>query len=118
MRLSHEIITVHTKHRFAIARGGSSEYRVVRVTVTDGDSAQGWGEAAPNRFYGESVESVAAALARFAPLLESADPWASRFTVFGASIRPRPRAPASRSRSRRAPPSSSSGSPRRPSTRS
>jgi L-Ala-D/L-Glu epimerase len=76
MRLSHEIITVHTKHRFVIARGGSSEYRVVRVTVTDGDGAQGWGEAAPNRFYGESVESVAAALGRFAPLLASADPWA------------------------------------------
>jgi L-Ala-D/L-Glu epimerase len=76
MRLSHEIITVRTKHRFVIARGGSSEYRVVRVTVTDGDGAQGWGEAAPNRFYGESVESVAAALARFAPLLEAADPWA------------------------------------------
>ncbi|MDQ3997410.1 MAG: dipeptide epimerase [Gemmatimonadota bacterium] len=76
MRLSHEIITVHTKHRFVIARGGSSEYRVVRVTVTDGDGAQGWGEAAPNRFYGESVQTVEAALARFAPLLESADAWA------------------------------------------
>jgi L-alanine-DL-glutamate epimerase-like enolase superfamily enzyme len=76
MRLRHEVITVHTKHPFVIARGGSSEYRVVRVTVTDGDGAEGWGEAAPNRFYGESVESVAAALDRFAPLLDAADPWA------------------------------------------
>lgn len=76
MRLRHEVITVHTKHPFVIARGGSSDYRVVRVTVTDADGAEGWGEAAPNRFYGESVESVAGALARFAPLLESADPWA------------------------------------------
>jgi L-alanine-DL-glutamate epimerase-like enolase superfamily enzyme len=76
MRLRHEVITVHTKHPFVIARGGSSEYRVVRVTVIDDDGAEGWGEAAPNRFYGESVESVAAALARFAPLLEAADPWA------------------------------------------
>jgi L-Ala-D/L-Glu epimerase / N-acetyl-D-glutamate racemase len=76
MRLRHEVIAVHTKHPFVIARGGSSEYRVVRVTVTDTDGAEGWGEAAPNRFYGESVESVAAALARFAPLLETADPWA------------------------------------------
>jgi L-Ala-D/L-Glu epimerase / N-acetyl-D-glutamate racemase len=75
MRLSHEVVTVHTKHPFVIARGGSSEYRVVRVTVTD-DGAEGWGEAAPNRFYGESVETVAAALARFAPLLETADAWA------------------------------------------
>ena len=76
MRLRHDVITVHTKHPFVIARGGSSEYRVVRVTVTDTDGAEGWGEAAPNRFYGESVESVGAALARFAPLFEEADPWA------------------------------------------
>lgn len=76
MRLRHEVITVHTKHPFVIARGGSSEYRVVRVTVTDSDGAEGWGEAAPNRFYGESVESVEAALARFGPLFETADPWA------------------------------------------
>jgi L-alanine-DL-glutamate epimerase-like enolase superfamily enzyme len=76
MRLRHEVVTVHTKRPFVIARGGSSEYRVVRVTVIDADGAEGWGEAAPNRFYGESVESVAAALARFAPLVESANPWA------------------------------------------
>jgi L-Ala-D/L-Glu epimerase len=76
MRLRHEVVTVHTKHPFVIARGGSSEYRVVRIVVTDDDGAEGWGEAAPNRFYGESVETVAAALGRFAPLLESADPWA------------------------------------------
>jgi L-alanine-DL-glutamate epimerase-like enolase superfamily enzyme len=76
MRLRHEIITVHTRHPFVIARGGSSEYHVVRVTVTDNDGAEGWGEAAPNRFYGESVETVVAALTRFGALLESADPWA------------------------------------------
>src|SRR5688572_9428811 len=76
MRLRHEVVTVHTKRPFVIARGGSSEYRVVRVTATDADGAEGWGEAAPNRFHGESVESVAAALARFAPLLATADPWA------------------------------------------
>jgi L-alanine-DL-glutamate epimerase-like enolase superfamily enzyme len=76
MRVRHDVVTVHTKHPFVIARGGSSEYRVVRITVTDADGADGCGEAAPNRFYGESVESVIAALARFAPLLERADGWA------------------------------------------
>jgi L-alanine-DL-glutamate epimerase-like enolase superfamily enzyme len=76
MRVRHEILTVHTKHPFVIARGGASEHRVVRVTVTDADGAEGWGEAAPNRFYGESAETVVAALARLAPLLEAADPWA------------------------------------------
>ena len=76
MHLRHDVITIHTRHPFVIARGGSSEYRVVRVTVIDEDGAEGWGEAAPNRFYGESVASVVEALARFAPLLETADPWA------------------------------------------
>ena len=76
MHLRHEVLTVHTTHPFVIARGGASEHRVVRVTVTDRDGAEGWGEAAPNRFHGETVESVVAALARFAPLLAGADPWA------------------------------------------
>jgi L-alanine-DL-glutamate epimerase-like enolase superfamily enzyme len=76
MRLGHEIVTVRTKYPFVIARGGSSEHRVVRVTVRDADGAEGWGEAAPNRFYGESADSVCAALARLAPLLENADAWA------------------------------------------
>ena len=33
MKLSHEIIALRTTHPFVIARGGSSEYRVVRVTA-------------------------------------------------------------------------------------
>jgi L-alanine-DL-glutamate epimerase-like enolase superfamily enzyme len=75
MHLSHEVVTVQTKHPFIIARGGSSEWRTVVVRVRDGDGAEGWGEAAPSRFYGETPESVVGALARFAPLLEDADAW-------------------------------------------
>ena len=75
MKLTHEVRTVHTRHPFVIARGGSSDWRVVTVTVTDRDGAQGIGEAAPSRFYGETPESVVAALARFAPLLADADSW-------------------------------------------
>jgi len=75
MLLSHQTLTVHTRHPFVIARGGASEWRVVWVKVTDADGAEGWGEAAPSRFYGETPESVAAALGRVAPLLERADPW-------------------------------------------
>ena len=75
MKLSHEIVTVHTTHPFIIARGGSSEYRTVMVRVTDGDGAEGWGEAAPSRFYGETPETVIAALGRIAPVLEGADAW-------------------------------------------
>ncbi len=75
MRLSHEIVTVHTTHPFIIARGGSSEYRTVMVRVADGDGAEGWGEAAPSKFYGETPETVVAVLGRIAPLLENADAW-------------------------------------------
>jgi L-alanine-DL-glutamate epimerase-like enolase superfamily enzyme len=75
MKLSHEILSVHTKHTFTISRGGASEWRVVAVRVTDADGAEGWGEAAPSRFYGENADTVAIALGQFAPVLEKADPW-------------------------------------------
>jgi len=75
MKLSHEIITLRTTHPFIIARGGSSEYRVVRVTVTDDDGATGWGEAAPSRHYGETADTVVAALPTYAAVLEGADAW-------------------------------------------
>ena len=76
MKLSWEIVTVRTKHPFIIARGGSSEWRVVWVTVTDADGARGRGEAAPSRFYGETADTVVAALERYAPVLQDADAWA------------------------------------------
>ena len=76
MKLEHEIFRIHTKHAFTIARGGASEWRVVMVRVTDRDGADGWGEAAPSRFYGENADTVLAALEPFAPVLERADAWA------------------------------------------
>ena len=63
MQLHAEVLTVHTTHPFVIARGGFSEYRVVWVRVRDVDGAEGWGEAAPSRFYGETADSVMAAMA-------------------------------------------------------
>jgi len=75
MRLSHEIITLHTKHPFIIARGGSSDYRVVRVTVTSDDGETGWGEAAPSKYYGETADTVVSVLPALAVVLESADGW-------------------------------------------
>ena len=75
MKLSHEIIALHTKHPFIIARGGSSEYRVVRVTVTDDDGQTGWGEAAPSKHYGETADTVASVMPVLAPLLREADGW-------------------------------------------
>ena len=75
MRLSWEVVTVHTRHAFVIARGGSSEHRVVRITITDDDGATGWGEAAPNRFYGENADTAVAALAQLAPVVERCEPF-------------------------------------------
>ena len=75
MKLSHEIVVLRTKHPFIIARGGSSEYRVVRVTVTDDDGMTGWGEAAPSKHYGETADTVAAVMPLLAAVLEGADAW-------------------------------------------
>ena len=62
MRLESEILTLTTKHPFVIARGGSSEYRTVWVRLIDDDGVEGWGEAAPSKFYGETADTVVAAL--------------------------------------------------------
>jgi len=75
MKLEHEIITLRTKNPFIIARGGSSEYRVVRVTLTASDGATGWGEAAPSRFYGETADTVVDVLPILADTLKDADGW-------------------------------------------
>jgi len=75
MQFHAEIVTVHTRHPFIIARGGQSEYRVVWVRLVDRDGAEGWGEAAPSKFYGETADTVLVALQRFAPVLEQADAW-------------------------------------------
>jgi L-alanine-DL-glutamate epimerase-like enolase superfamily enzyme len=75
MNLTYDVVTVRTKHPFIIARGGSSEWRVVWVRLTDRDGAEGWGEAAPSRFYGETADTVVAALERLRETIEGLDPW-------------------------------------------
>ncbi|HVF39495.1 MAG TPA: dipeptide epimerase [Gemmatimonadaceae bacterium] len=75
MRLSHEVLQLKTRYPFVIARGGYAAHENVVVTITDRDGLTGMGEAAPNRYYGESVATVIAALERFEPVLGSADPW-------------------------------------------
>ena len=72
MKLSFDYHIVHTKHPFVIARGGSSEWKLIRVRLVDSDGVEGWGEAAPNRFYGETTESAIAAFAKLGPVAERA----------------------------------------------
>ncbi|HEU4698473.1 MAG TPA: dipeptide epimerase [Gemmatimonadales bacterium] len=62
LTLETEVLTLRTRHPFIIARGGQSEYRTVMVRLRDGDGVEGWGEAAPTKFYGETTETVLAAL--------------------------------------------------------
>jgi L-Ala-D/L-Glu epimerase / N-acetyl-D-glutamate racemase len=75
MKLVHDISIVHTTHPFVIARGGASEHRLIRVRLVDDDGVEGWGEAAPNRFYGETADTALGALDRLKPIVESANPW-------------------------------------------
>ena len=73
LSLSFDLIDLQTRHPFTIARGSTTAYRVVRVRLRDADGVEGWGEAAPSRYYGETADTVAAALGRLAPVLP-ADP--------------------------------------------
>ena len=76
MKVVHDIAIVTTKHPFVIARGGATEHRLIRVRLIDDDGVEGWGEASPNRFYGETVESAVGAIKRFTPIVEKANAWA------------------------------------------
>jgi L-Ala-D/L-Glu epimerase / N-acetyl-D-glutamate racemase len=62
LRMEIEVLELRTKHPFIIARGGQSDYRTVWVRLKDGDGNEGWGEAAPTKFYGETTETVLSAL--------------------------------------------------------
>ena len=62
LRMEIEVLELRTRHPFIIARGGQSDYRTVMVRLKDGDGHEGWGEAAPTKFYGETTETVLAAL--------------------------------------------------------
>src|ERR1035437_10033264 len=75
MRLTLETISLTTTFPFVISRWGYATHDNVIVTLTDHDGLTGQGEAAPNRYYNESVDTVIAALQQFAPLLEQAHAW-------------------------------------------
>lgn len=75
VRITHEVVDLKTRYPFVIARGGYAAHENVIVKIVDDDGIEGLGEAAPNRYYGESVATVASALDQFAPVLGSADSW-------------------------------------------
>ena len=69
LRLSFEVLEVWPRHPFTIARGTNVSYGRVWVRLCDADGVEGWGEAAPAAYYGETVETVVAALRRLEPAL-------------------------------------------------
>jgi len=63
MRLEIEVLELRTRHEFHIARAAAPPVRRnVWVRLEDSTGLEGWGEAAPNAYYGESAETVLAAL--------------------------------------------------------
>lgn len=72
MKLTWERVALRTKRPFVIARWGYAGHENVIVTITDDDGTVGRGEAAPNRYYGESPGSVIAALERYAAVVADA----------------------------------------------
>jgi L-Ala-D/L-Glu epimerase len=73
MKLTFDVLELDTKHAFNIARQAAPpSRRVVWVRLTDDDGVEGWGEASPQPFYGETAETVAAVLPRLADAMQSA----------------------------------------------
>jgi len=69
MRLEAEILNLRTKHPFVIARGGKSDYPTVWIRLIDDDGMEGWGEATPSAYYGETAQTVLASLEKYATAL-------------------------------------------------
>lgn len=68
MELSWETLELRPRHAFNIAREPSRVRRDVWLRLRADDGLEGWGEAAATPYYGETAETVAAAL----PVLASA----------------------------------------------
>jgi L-Ala-D/L-Glu epimerase len=68
-------VTLTPTHPFRIARSEHAAYHHWLVRVEQGGD-EGWGEAAPSRRYGETAETVAAALDELLPLIGD-DPYAT-----------------------------------------
>ncbi len=66
---------METARPFRISRGERREVEVVWVRL-ESDGIEGWGEADPSAYYGETADTVEAALGRLRPVVEAeADPW-------------------------------------------
>lgn len=79
MKLEFEILDLPTRREFRIAReGGARRRRSVWVRLRDGEGVEGWGEAAATPYYGETADTVVAAMPSLSAVLAEvgADPFA------------------------------------------
>jgi len=66
VKLHVEQCSITTRHPFAIARGSTKGYQRAWVRLVDGDGVEGWGEADPSSYYGETLDTVLAAFEKLA----------------------------------------------------
>lgn len=72
MNVSCETVEIHTTHPFRISRGVRTGDTVVWLRL-ELDGIEGWGEADPTSYYGESADTVTQALETLRPRLEAVD---------------------------------------------
>lgn len=73
MKLTSEVLDLRTRHPFHIARAvGPMVRRNVWVRVRIG-ATEGWGEAAPNPYYGETADTVHSVLRQYADAIPDSD---------------------------------------------
>jgi L-alanine-DL-glutamate epimerase-like enolase superfamily enzyme len=71
VKIDWETLAIEPEHPFRISR--SVQERAERVWVRiEADGEEGWGEADPSPYYGETAETVTAALRRMRPAVETA----------------------------------------------
>jgi L-Ala-D/L-Glu epimerase len=75
MQLDAVMKQVHTRVPFRIARGESSAFAIIVVTLRDAAGVVAHGEAAPSAFFGESVDTVMSSLRASRDVLAVADDW-------------------------------------------
>ena len=72
MKVSWERFRVETAHPFRISRGVKTGDDLVWVRL-EHEGIEGWGEADPSAYYGETASIVEMSLQSYVPLLESVD---------------------------------------------
>ncbi len=72
MRLSWEKLRLELEYPFTISRSTRDSETVVWVRI-EAEGLEGWGEADPSAFYGESAETVVDALEAYRSVIEGAD---------------------------------------------